>query len=143
MTNFIDFFNFNRMPIFDTLFDNFGIIPTNFTNSPKVNIKETPQAYVIEIANPGSSKDDTKIKIEDSVLYVSITSESKEGEGEKENKYHVQQWSKSSYQESWNIPENVIEDEICAKHDNGVLTITLPKYEDYKEEPKTRTIEIK
>ena len=141
MTNALDFFNFGKMPIFDNWFDNFGMIPSNFTNSPKVNVKETDKAYEIEIANPGFSKDETKIEVKNGIITVSMTSESKEGEGP-EDKYHVKQWSKSSYEESWNLPDNVIDDQISAKNADGVLTITLPKYEDYKEEPKTRTITI-
>lgn len=144
MTNALDFFgtkdlfDFGFNPI-KTFFGDF--VPANFTNSPKVNVKETDKAYEIEIANPGFGKDDTTIKVEHGVLYVSMTSQSEEGEND-ENKYHVKQWKKSSYQESWNLPENVIEDQISAKHTDGVLTIILPKYEDYKEEPKIRIIEI-
>lgn len=144
MTNALDFFgtkdlfDFGFNPI-KTFFGDF--VPANFTNSPKVNVKETDKAYEIEIANPGFGKDDTTIKVEHGVLYVSMTSQSEEGENDGD-KYHVKQWSKSSYEESWNLPENVIEDQISAKHTDGVLTITLPKYEDYENESKSRIITI-
>lgn len=145
MTNALDFFgakdlfNFGEMPIFKTLFGDF--VPSNFTNSPKVNVKETDKAYEIEIANPGFSKDETKIEVKDGVIYVSMTSEDKNGEGN--DKYHCHQWSKSSYAESWNLPENVIEDQISAKNVDGVLIITLPKREEdvKKNEPRSITIE--
>ena len=146
MTNALDFFgtkdlfDFGFNPI-KTFFGNF--VPANFTNSPKVNVKETDKAYEIEIANPGFSKDETNIKIENGVIYVSMTNESKEGEGDNDHKYHVKQWSKSSYQESWNLPENVIEDQITAKNNDGVLIITLPKKEETKQEQENiRTIKI-
>ena len=55
----------------------------------------------------------------------------------------MQQWSKSSYNESWNIPDNVIQEQISAKNDNGVLTITLPKKEEEpKKEEDERIIKI-
>lgn len=146
MTNALDFFgakdlfDFGFNPI-KTFFGDF--VPSNFTNSPKVNVKETDKAYEIEIANPGFSKDETNIKIENGVIYVSMTSESKEGQEDDQHKYHVKQWSKSSYQESWNLPENVIEDQITAKNNDGVLTITLPKKEEEpKKEENIRTIKI-
>ena len=147
MTNALSFKNrdlFGFMPTFmSNWFDDFGMIPSNFTNSPKVNVKETDKAYEIEIANPGFSKDETNIKIENGVIYVSMTSESKEGQDDDQHKYHVKQWSKSSYQESWNLPENVIEDQITAKNNDGVLTITLPKKEEEpKKEENIRTIKI-
>ena len=70
-----------------------------------------------------------------------MTSENKD---EDENsKYHCKQWSKSSYKESWNLPDNVIEDQISAKNNDGVLIITLPKNgkEQKKEETRSITIE--
>ena len=146
MTNALDFFgakdlfDFSFNPVKTFLGD---FVPSNFTNSPKVNVKETDKAYEIEIANPGFSKDETNIKIENGIIYVSMTSESKEGQEDDQHKYHVKQWSKSSYQESWNLPENVIEDQITAKNNDGVLTITLPKKEEEpKKEENIRTIKI-
>ena len=142
MTNALDFFN--RKNLLDYMSDCFGdlkMIPLNFTNSPKVNVKETDKAYEIEIANPGFSKDETKIEVKDGIIYVSMTSENKD---EDENsKYHCKQWSKSSYKESWNLPDNVIEDQISAKNNDGVLIITLPKNgkEQKKEETRSITIE--
>ena len=142
MTNALDFFN--RKNLLDYMTDWFGdlkMIPLNFTNSPKVNVKETDKAYEIEIANPGFSKDETKIEVKDGIIYVSMTSENKD---EDENsKYHCKQWSKSSYKESWNLPDNVIEDQISAKNNDGVLIITLPKNgkEQKKEETRSITIE--
>ena len=143
MTNALDFFAPKDLFDFNPIKTFFGdFVPTNFTNSPKVNVKETDKAYEIEIANPGFTKDETNIKIEDNVIYVSMTSESKEGENDG-HKYHVKQWSKSSYQESWSIPENVIQEQISAKNNDGVLTITLPKKEeDPKKEVNSRTIAI-
>lgn len=144
MTNALDFFrtndlfNFGSMPIFKSFFGDF--VPSNFTNSPKVNVKETDKAYEIEIANPGFSKDETKIKIENGTLSVSMTSEDKQGEGTE--KYHCKQWSKSSYNESWHLPENVIASEITAKNNDGVLTITLPKKEVEDKKDDSWEIEI-
>jgi HSP20 family protein len=144
MTNALDFFgakdlfDFGFNPIKTFLGD---FVPSNFTNSPKVNVKETDKAYEIEIANPGFTKDETKIKIEDGVLYVSMISESKEDKDD-EQKYHVHQWSKSTYHESWNLPENVIEEQINATNKDGVLVITLPKKNEEPKQIKSRTIEI-
>ena len=144
MTNALDFFgskdlfDFSFNPIKTFLGD---FVPSNFTNSPKVNVKETDKAYEIEIANPGFGKDDTKIEVKDGIIHVSMISESEEGENDGD-KYHVKQWSKSSYEESWNLPENVIEDQITAKNNDGVLIITLPKKEETIKQLKSRTIEI-
>ena len=144
MTNALDFFNsknlFDFTKPFNEWFGDFWC-PITSANSPKVNVKETDKAYEIEIANPGFGKEDTKIEVKDGVIYVSMELET---ETKDDDKYHVHQWKKSSYNESWNLPENVIEDQITAKHDNGVLTIILPKKEvDPKQDETTsRTITI-
>jgi HSP20 family protein len=134
-----NFFDFGDMPIFKSWFDDFS--PVNFTNSPKVNVKETDKAYEIEIANPGFGKDETKIEVKDHCLFVSMTSESNQNEDEKD-KYHVHQWSSSSFDESWNVPENVIESEIRANCKEGMLTIVLPKKEITLKQDNSRSIEI-
>lgn len=144
MTNALDFFKPSNLfsfgsQMFNNWFDNLGV--DDFTNSPKVNVKETDKAYEIEIANPGFSKDETTIEVKNNVLYVSMTSESEEGENDGD-KYHCKQWSKTSFKENWNLPENVIEDQISAKNVDGVLTITLPKKEVEPKVEKSRTIEI-
>jgi HSP20 family protein len=142
MTNALDFFNsknlFDFTKSFNEWFGNFGF-PTTFANSPKVNVKETDKAYEIEIANPGFTKDETKIEVTDGVIHVSMNLEA---ETKDDNKYHVHQWEKSSYNESWNIPEDVIEEQISAKHTDGVLTITLPKKEKETKQVESRTITI-
>lgn len=142
MTNALNFFrpynlfDFGNMPIW---FDDFGIIPLYFTNSPKVNVKETDKAYEIEIANPGFTKDDTdtEIEVKDHVIYVSMNLKS---ESKNDEKYHIR--TKSSYEESWNLPKNVIEDQISAKYVDSVLIITLPKKEETKQLNNQRTIKI-
>ena len=138
MKNALSFYRKNLLDkIFN--FDDDDFLVSNFTNSPKVNVKETDKAYEIEIATPGFNKENTEVKVTDGILYVFIDEES---ENEENTKYHVRQWSRSSYAESWNIPENVIEDQISAKHADGVLTITLPKKEVQEPEVKSRKIEI-
>lgn len=141
MTNALDFFN--RKNLLDYMSDWFGdlkMIPLNFANSPKVNVKETDKAYEIEIANPGFSKDETKIEVKDGIIYVSMTSEN--NDEDENSKYHCKQWSKSSYKESWNLPDNVIEDQISAKNNDGVLIITLPKNGKEQKKDETRSITI-
>ena len=144
MTNALDFFKPSNLfsfgsQMFNNWFDNLSV--DDFTNSPKVNVKETDKAYEIEIANPGFGKEDTKIEVKDGVIYVSMELET---ETKDDDKYHVHQWKKSSYNESWNLPDNVIEDQISAKHVDGVLTITIPKKEvdPKKDETAARTITI-
>ena len=146
MKNALDFFApRNLSNFFDDWFNDFNNpiygLSKKFTNSPKVNVKETDKAYEIEIANPGFTADETKVEVMDHVIYVSMKSETEDKDENDNDKYHVRQWSKAAYEESWNIPTNVNEEEISAKNKHGVLTITMPKFAQEKKEAKCINIE--
>ena len=55
----------NRYNSFDSLFDSFS------NSQPSVNIIETDEAFVIELAVPGYAKKDISIGLENNVLTVS------------------------------------------------------------------------
>ena len=128
---FSDFFDFDN--------DIFGI-SKHFTDSPKVNVKETDKAYEIEIAVPGIAKNQVNVRVERHVLYVSVVQE--EEQKKEDEKYHMHQWSSSSFDESWNIPENVIESDIRAVCKEGKLLVTLPKKEITNVEGSSMNVKI-
>ncbi|MGY6742933.1 MAG: Hsp20/alpha crystallin family protein [Cecembia sp.] len=45
---------------------------------------------------------------------------------EKEN-YRKKEFSYSSIRRSFTLPENILEDKIDAKYDNGILKVQIPK----------------
>lgn len=147
MENALDLFsrNFSRKSLLNHLFgfdNDITEISHNFIDLPKVNIKETDEAYEIAIAVPGIARNQANIRIEDHVLYVSVKQEEEKEEKNDDEKYHVRQWSSSSFDESWNVPENVIESEIRANCKEGMLTIILPKKEITLKHDNSRNIEI-
>jgi HSP20 family protein len=133
--------NENYYPsIFDRFFND-GLMDwetSNFsstnTSLPAVNVKETNNEFVIELAAPGMSKKDFKINFQNNVL--TISSEKKEEKDEKKENYTRKEFSYQSFQRSFTVPENsVIGDKIGAKYDDGVLNIILPKREEVKPQP--------
>ena len=48
-------------------------------------------------------------------------------EENKKDHYLRREFNYSNYQQVYTLPEDVIKDNIAAKVDNGVLTITMPK----------------
>lgn len=104
------------------------------TSLPAVNIKETNNEFVIELAAPGMSKKDFTINFQHNVL--TISSEKKEEKDERKENYTRKEFSYQSFQRSFTVPENsVIGDKIGAKYDDGVLNIILPKREEVKPQP--------
>ena len=115
---FVDFFG--RDP-----FQNFSIFDDG-KNLPSVNISDEDKKYVIEVAAPGLEKSDFNIDIEDDVITISSNKESKTEDGDGKN-WTRREFKSSSFQRSFNLPDNVNIDEIKATHKNGILSIDLPK----------------
>lgn len=94
-------------------------------NMPAVNVKETDKSYEVELAAPGLSKKDFKITAEEGILTVS--SEKHEEKELEEEDYTRKEFEYSSFSRSFTLPQNVIEDDIKAAYDNGILRLTITK----------------
>ncbi|MDO4497988.1 MAG: Hsp20 family protein, partial [Bacteroidales bacterium] len=60
-------------------------------------------------------------------LLVAIENKLEHKEEDKKEHYLRREFSYSNFQQSYKLPDNVIKEEIAAKVEDGVLTITLPK----------------
>lgn len=110
------------------------------TSLPAVNVKETDDDFVLEVAAPGMKKGDFKVNFNNNVLTISSEWESEKNE--KDEKYTRREFSYKSFQRAFTVPENaVIGDKISAKYSNGILVVTLPKREEVKPQP-AREIKI-
>ncbi len=99
---------------------------------PAVNIKNRKKDYVIEVAAPGFKKEDFEISIEDGQLRIlAKNSESKE---EKTEEFTRREFSTSSFQRSFALPEQASRDRVKAVYTHGLLKITLEK-DGEKEKP--------
>lgn len=92
---------------------------------PAVNIRETDNHYKLEVAAPGFKKDDFKVTTENGLLTISAKTSSEQNE-EKEN-YTRKEFSCSSFVRTFTLPENVVEDDIAARYNDGLLKIELKK----------------
>ena len=106
---------------------------------PEVNVIETAEEFKIDVAAPGLAKEDFKIDVHNNMLTISSEKELKNLE-EKE-KFVRREFSYSSFQRSFSLPESVNQEKISAKHKDGILTIAIPKRDEAKEKPK-REIKI-
>ncbi|HLV14183.1 MAG TPA: Hsp20/alpha crystallin family protein [Xanthomarina sp.] len=132
-TNWIeDVFNKDLPNVFTSNFD-------HVISSPKINIKETSESFILEMAIPGIKKSDLNIDLDNDVL--SISTEMKEETEHKEDNFTRREFGYSSFKRTFTLPETVDEAKIEAKHEDGVLSILLPKKEGAKKKP-ARSIEI-
>lgn len=139
----------NWLPsIFEDFFNDefMGVPAIKQFATPAVNIKESEKDYDIQIAAPGMTKEDFKISINEyNELVISLEKSEKEEkkQDEKKNESWIRkEFSYSSYSQSFVIPDNIEEDKISAKMENGVLNIILPKKEIVETAPVSKQIEI-
>jgi len=127
--------------VFDKFFDGelMDWNRTNFssTNStlPAVNVKETDNEFLIEVAAPGMNKNDFKIEYDNGRLTISSEhkEESEKKEGEKVTR---REFSYQSFQRSFTVAETAVDAEkIKANYKEGILFITLPKRDEIKPKP--------
>ena len=103
-----------------------------WSSSPSVNIFEGEEKFSIEIAAPGLEKKDFKIDLKENTLTISAEKKS-EKETEEGAKVMRREFNYSSFTRSFVMPEGVDVGKIKASHSNGILTIELPKKEEYKD----------
>lgn len=106
---------------------------------PEVNVLENADSFKIEVAAPGLAKNDFKIEVNNNVLTISSEKEAKqEDEGDK---FIRREFSYSSFQRSFSLPESVNQEKIKANHKDGILIVEIPKRDEAKEKPR-REIKI-
>jgi HSP20 family protein len=129
--------NGNRLPAaFDDFFkpwnewfDESGLLSRPF-NVPAVNITELDNEFRVSLAVPGMKKDDFKIDLDGSML--TISSEKEENKKEEKKKYTRKEYSYTSFSRSFTLPDDVSQDKIDARYEDGVLQIVLPRKESKK-----------
>jgi len=134
----------------DRLFDSFltGVpalaslrqsFPAAQALTPAWDVKETEKELVVKAELPGIDEKDIQLTLHDGVL--SLRGEKKLERSDTHENYHLMERSYGSFQRSIRLPETVNENEVEARFDKGVLTITLPKRPETVKEQKK--IEIK
>lgn len=104
--------------------ETFGISP--FTRAFKCDIQRLEDKVVVECELPGFKKDDIEISYEDKILTVEAKKDEKVENEKDKNNYIVKERYSQSVRRSFTV-DNIDEDNIKAKYEDGILTITLNK----------------
>ena len=126
--------------VFDDFFNN-GFMPRANSTAPAVNVKETDKEYTMELAAPGIKKEYCRVGINDEgFLTVAIENKQEHKHEDKNHHYLRREFSYSNYEQNYTLPDDVQKDNISAKVEDGILTITMPK--TAQKEKVTKSIEI-
>jgi HSP20 family protein len=100
---------------------------------PATNITENDQAFHLEMAVPGRSKEDFKINLEKDILTISAEHrKSEKSEEQEQQAFQMREFNQGDFCRSFSLPEAIDKDSIKAEYVNGILMITLPKMEVVK-----------
>lgn len=129
-------------PDFRNVFDDFfndSFLPGFFTagHPIKADIRETEKEYVIDAEIPGVKKEDIKLELRDDTLVIAV--ERNEQVNEERENYIRKERRYGSYSRCFYV-ENVRNEDVAAKYNDGILTVTLPKSAETRE--KEHRIEI-
>ena len=128
--------------MFDEIFNN-ECLPRLQSTAPAVNVKETGSEYTMEFAVPGIKKEFCRVNLNDEGnLEVTIENKMEHKAEDKKEHYLRREFNYSNYQQTYVLPEDVEKEQIAAKVDNGVLTITMPKQHKDEHRQAQRKIEI-
>lgn len=106
------------------------------TNLPAVNVRETNDDFMIDVAAPGMKRDDFKVELDNNILTISSELEEKQEEKDKNGRYTRREFSYQSFQRSFSLPENKVDGgKISAKYTDGILHVVVPKREEAKVKP--------
>ena len=127
-----------------TVFDDFfntDFMPRANSTAPAVNVKESETAYIMELAAPGIKKEYCRVAINDEGnLTIAIEDKQEHKQEDKHHHYLRREFSYSNYEQNYVLPDDVVKDQISAKVEDGILTVTMPKAEP--KQKVTKAIEV-
>ena len=97
-------------------------------NMMKTDVRETDDAYEVDIDLPGFKKDEVTAELNNGYITISAAKGlDKDEKEEKSGKYIRRERYAGSMSRSFYIGEGVTQDEITAKFEDGILQLKIPK----------------
>lgn len=103
---------------------------------PPVNLYELDEEYLLTSELPGTTAASLELTVSNGVLTLKGNRPAPTGIGDEQFRRHERMWG--NWERSLTVPERVIEEEVRAEFNNGVLKVHLPK----APEGKARQIQI-
>jgi HSP20 family protein len=100
---------------------------SGWTFNPVVDVEQQEGQYEITVELPGVAMNDINVEMKDDMLVISGSKERKQttGQGEQQRSERIY----GSFQRSFRLPDDAIEDKINARFADGVLTVSVPRDE--------------
>ena len=151
MSNYLPtVFGENLVDVFDdfdrNFFRGFGNIDHTLygkhaQNLMKTDVKETEDAYEVDVDLPGFKKEEISLELNNGYLTISTEKSLEKDKENKKGKMLRQERYSGVMQRSFFVGEHLTEEDFKASYENGVLHVMIPKKEARKV-PEKKTILI-
>lgn len=133
----------------ETLLDDFFDLPRmGYTRGSSSNglmqtdITDTGNGYEVTINLPGFKKEDVKGELKDGYLVVTATTNTSNDEKDNNGKYIRRERYSGTCSRSFYVGEDVKQEDIRAKFEDGTLKLSIPKKEAIPETKEAKYIAI-
>jgi len=127
--------------IFNDFFDNAWMERPKAT-CPAINVLDTADAYLLELAAPGMTKEDFDVHLDEDGDLVIVMDHKESEKKEEKNHYLRREFSYTKFQQTMLLPDDAERESIGAKVENGVLTVNIPKIKKVEVEKAKRQITV-
>ena len=108
------------------------------SRGPRLNLRENPEGYTVEMALPGYSPESIEVKVEDEQVIVS--GERPAPEDHEKRHYSRAERSFGKFTRRVHLGRRADRNGIQATYKHGLLTITIPKTEEAR--PRTIAVDV-
>lgn len=105
----------------------------------RTDVKDEGSEYVLEAELPGFEKKDIHLDLTGDMLTIRAERRREHTEGEEHGKYLTRERRYGCFRRSFDMT-GIVTDDIRARYENGILTLTLPKQQDAQ--PESRSLDI-
>lgn len=102
-----------------------GLLARGGEFTPRFDVKQTKDAFVIKADLPGVRDEDLDVSLTGSLLSISGKREAERREGDEQ--YYALERSYGTFTRSFSLPDSVDGEHVTADLKNGVLTVVIPK----------------
>lgn len=110
-------------------------------NVMKTDVRETDAGYDVFIDLPGFKKEDVKLDLHNGYLTITANRDGSHDEQDQNGRYIRQERYTGSCARSFYVGEELKPEDVEARFENGILTLSLPKAEA-KQLPEKKPTEI-
>lgn len=114
----------------DAMFDLNSTKPGTSGMRVPANIRETADAFELELAAPGWNKEDFNVRMDGDLLEISAQKTETKKDGA--HRQVLQEFQHRSFSRSFSLDDSVDLSQITASYENGLLKVLLPKKPEIK-----------